>query len=145
VGILLFLFVLGAALAACGSTSPHPNAFVHCGTVRVTAGRVQPADAAAARAAENCFAHNYTSCQASVLAYTDMGVDTSTTHDLAESAFNGKCAVTDQVQRSIAPGGGTPFPAQTYTCAAVQQQADGLHVTGCGQEGTVLVPAPPAG
>jgi hypothetical protein len=148
VGTLFAAWLVCAALAvsglaACGATTP-PNAFHQCGTVHVAAGRILPQDAAAASAAETCFAHNFTNCQASVLTVTEMGVDTGTTHNFTENLMNGKCTVRDIVQGYTANGGGTTFPSQTYTCAAMQQQADGLHITDCGQEGTVLVPAPPA-
>jgi hypothetical protein len=141
-GALLVVWLVFPMLAACGTPTVHPNAFHQCGTVHVAAGRVLPADAAAATAAENCFAHNYTSCQATVLTFTAMGVDTGATQNFAESLVNGKCTVTDTVQGYTAVGGGKTFPTQTYTCAGVQPQADGLHFTACGQQGDVLVPAP---
>jgi hypothetical protein len=131
------------ALAACGETTP-PNAFHQCGAVHVAAGRVLPGDAAAARAAEDCFARDYASCAPATLVFTFMGVDTGTTRTFSESLSNGKCTVTDAVQGYTANGGGKTFPTQTYTCAGLRQQADGLHVTGCGQDGDVVVPAPAA-
>jgi hypothetical protein len=91
-----------------------------------------PADAAAASAAENCFPHNYATCQAAVLTFTAMGVDAGTTQNFAEHLSNGQCTVTDTVQGYTAVGVGKTFPTQTYTCARVQQQEDGLHFTACG-------------
>jgi hypothetical protein len=73
-----------------------------------------------------------------------MGVDTGATQNFIEHLSNGKCAVTDSVQGYTANGGGKTFPTLTYACSGVQQQADGLHFTACGQEGDVLVPAPSA-
>jgi hypothetical protein len=73
-----------------------------------------------------------------------MGVDTGTTQNFIEHSSNGKCAVMDSVQGYTANGGGKTFPTLTYACSGVQQQADGLHFTACGQEGDVLVPAPSA-
>jgi hypothetical protein len=143
-GALLAVWLVFPALAACGTSTVYPNVAHQCGTVNLAAGRVLPADAAAASAAENCFAHNYASCQASVLSFTAMGVDTGTTQTFAEHLSNGRCTVTDTVQGYTANGGGKTFPAQTYTCAGVQQQADGLHFSACGQQGDVLVPAPAA-
>jgi hypothetical protein len=143
-GTLLAIWLVFPALAACGTSIIHPNAFHQCGTVHIAAGRVLPADVAAAASAENCFAHSYASCQAAVLTFTAMGVDTGTTQNFAEHLSNGQCTVTDTVQGYTAVGGGKTFPARTYTCARVQQQADGLHITACGQQGDVLVPAPVA-
>jgi hypothetical protein len=115
-----------------------------CGTVHVAAGRVLPQQAAAASAAESCFAHAYATCQPATLTYTSMGVDTGATQNFIERPVNGKCALSDVVQAYTANGGGKTFPTQTYTCSGMQQQADGLHFTGCGQEGDVLVLAPGA-
>ena len=141
--VLLAAWLVCGALAACGMTTP-PNAMHHCGTVHVAAGRVLPQEAAAASAAESCFAHAYTTCQPSTLTYTSMGVDTGTTQNFIEALSNGKCALTDIVQGYTANGGGKTYPAQTYTCSGMQQQADGLHFTDCGQVGNVVVPAPSA-
>jgi hypothetical protein len=131
------------ALAGCGASTP-PTAFHKCGTVNLAAGRVLPQEAATASAAESCFAHAYASCQPAELTYTSMGVDTGTTQHFIEHLSNGTCAVTDSVQGYTANFGGKTFPTQTYTCSSMQQEADGLHFTGCGQAGDVLVPAPTA-
>jgi hypothetical protein len=141
-GALLAVWLVFPTLAACGTSTVIPNVAHQCGTVHVAAARVLPADAAAASAAESCFAHNYASCQAAVLTVTTMGVDTGTTQTFAEHLSNGQCTVTDTVQGYTANGGGKTFPAQTYTCTGVHQQADGLHFSACGQQGEVLVPAP---
>jgi hypothetical protein len=138
---LLAVGLACGALAGCGETTP-PFVFHSCGTVHVAAGRVLPADAAAATAAENCFAQAYTTCQATVLTYTSIGVDTGSTQTFSESRFNGACAVKDIVQGYTANGGGKTFPSQTYACTGVQQRSDGLLFTSCGAAGDVLVPAP---
>jgi hypothetical protein len=54
------------------------------------------------------------------------------------------CIVTESMQGYTANGGSKTFPAQTYTCATVQQQADRLHFRACGQQSDVLVSAPAA-
>jgi hypothetical protein len=141
------LLVVGpvcGALLACAVTTPiEHNVFQQCGTVRTAVGHVLPQDAAAATAAESCFARAYTTgCQASVLTYTSMGVDTGVTQTFSESRFNGACAVKDTVQGYTANGGGKTFPSQTSACTSVRQQADGLLFTSCGAAGDVLVPAP---
>jgi hypothetical protein len=142
-GAILAVWLVCAALAACGTTTP-PTAIHQCGTVHVAAGRVLPQEAAAASAAESCFAHAYATCQPAALTFTSMGVDTGATQTFIEHLSNGQCTVTDSVQGYTANGGGKTFPTQTYTCSGMQQQADGLHFTDCGQEGDVLVPAPSA-
>jgi hypothetical protein len=139
--VLPAVWLVCGVLAACGETTP-PFVFHSCGTVHVAAGRVPPGDAAAATAAENCFAQAYTTCQPTVLTYTSMGVDTGTTQTFSASRVNGACAVKDVVQAYTANGGGKTFPSQTYTCTGVQQRADGLLFTSCGAAGDVLVPAP---
>ena len=142
VALLVVVLVCGLLLA-CGVTTPvEHNVFQQCGTVHVAAGRVLPGDAATATAAEDCFARAYATCQPSVLTYTSMGVDTGATQTFSASRVNGACALKDVVQGYTANGGGKTFPSQTYTCASVEQQADGLLFTSCGAAGDVLVPAP---
>jgi hypothetical protein len=145
-GALLAVWLVCTVLVACGETTPvERNTVPPCGTVRAAAGRVLPENAAAAGAAENCFAHAYaTGCRIEMyLVYIDVAGNATTTQSFLEKlGRSDTCAVADIVQVSPATGGGTPVPTQTYACAGMQQQADGLLFSRCGQEGNVLVPAP---
>jgi hypothetical protein len=142
---LLVAWLMGGALVACGVTTPiERNTVPPCGTVRASAGRVLPADAAAARTAEECFAQNYaTHCHTAMrLIYIDVAGNVSTTQTFIEELGKADtCTVADAVQVSTATGGGTPAPVQDYACAGMQQLANGLLFTSCGQEGDPLVPA----
>jgi hypothetical protein len=88
--------------------------------------------------AENCFWHAFQQCNAATLTFEASGIDTGIIHTFTVMNNNGTCSISDATQHYIAPR--PPQSGNTYMCAGLVQQADGLHFSGCGDEGTVVVP-----
>jgi hypothetical protein len=143
---------ISIALVACGSStgsggsgnSATPTATAqaqNCGTI-ATNPRGLPTDLTVALKNEQCFSQAYQQCHNATLVYTLHGVDTTAVRTFTIENHNGQCTILDAMQHSIAPG---PLsPAKTYQCSAVALQPDGLHITGCGQDGTngsIIVPS----
>lgn len=147
VGIVAVL--ISIALVACGSStgsggSATPTATAqaqNCGTI-ATNPRGLPTDLTVALKNEQCFAQAYQQCHNATLVYTLHGVDTTAVRTFTIENHNGQCTILDAMQHSIAPA---PLsPAKTYQCSAVALQPDGLHITGCGQDGnngTIILPS----
>ncbi|HLJ35715.1 MAG TPA: hypothetical protein VKU38_18815 [Ktedonobacteraceae bacterium] len=146
---ILAIFV-SAALVACGSSttgsggSATPTTQVqaqNCGTVN-TNPRGLPTDVNAARQNEQCFYQAYQQCHNASLVFTLHGLDTSMVHKFTITNHNNQCIITDAMQHSIAPA---PLsPAQIFQCSTMSLVTDGLHISGCGQEGnngTIIVPS----
>ncbi len=141
--------LISIALVACGSStgsggSATPTATAqaqNCGTI-ATNPRGVPTDLTAALKYEQCFSQAYQQCHNATLVYTLHSVDTSVVRTFTIENHNGRCTILDAMQHSIAPG---PLsPAKIYQCSAVALQPDGLHFTGCGQDGnsgTIIVPS----
>ena len=147
-GLLLTLLCLGALLAACGTnggtttgggTAPTPTkaAVQQCGTIHTTPqGNVT--DTNAAKAAEFCFSQAYQQCQPAKLDYMLISLDSGVNRTFTIKSDNGKCTITDAAQHYVVPQ--KPGPAQVYTCTGLTTQADGLHLSSCGQDGNLVVP-----
>lgn len=150
-GLVLFLVLL--LLAACGTnangtttggggtpaaTSSPPPA-QHCGVVHTQRLQVVPAEQDLARRVEDCFWQAYQQCHPATMTYSQGNLDTVMLHTFALASQNGRCVITDAVQRSVLPR--PPQSAGSYTCASLSRQSDGLRFTGCGSEGNVLVPS----
>ena len=138
VGIIAIF--ISAALVACGSSTgsggsatPTTQAQTqNCGTIETTP-RGMPMNQTTAQQSENCFFQTYQHCQNATLVYGLHGVDTSVVRTFTIENHNGRCTILDAMQHSIAPA---PLsPAKTFQCSTVSMQADGLHITGCGQDG----------
>ncbi len=82
---------------------------------------------AAVRLTEACFARDYQQCYPALLYYVTGSAPVDTFR------VSASCQLT-LVQSGNLPG--TP-------CASLTQQADGLHMIGCGSQGDILVPARP--
>jgi len=140
-GIVIALLLV-EALAACGSATlssptptPTPKA---CGTVAMLiTGRL--IDQAAAEQVENCFWQAYQHCQAASMQVTTMGIDAGTIRIFTVESRGASCQVTDMVHTYVAPN--HTGPVMIYPCSGVTQQAVGLLIAGCGNDGNVVVPA----
>ena len=83
---------------------------------------------------ESCFAQSAQHCYAASMHYVPNTTTANQTHafSIAEAA----CTITDTTLDQQ-----TGQTLASYTCASVVQQQDGLHLTSCGKDGTILVPA----
>src|SRR5437588_4082613 len=143
--MLLRLVMFITRIAACassstGSQNPTPTTSTQaqkCGSVR-TNPRGIPLNGAAAKQAEDCFWQAYQKCHAASITFTTTGVDTVAVHTFTIQNNGEQCSVSDAVQHAIVPA--SLSAAKTYTCTGVTKQADGLHFTGCGNEGNIIVP-----
>ena len=141
----LLVAVISAGIAACassssGSQNPTPTTSTQvqkCGSVR-TNPRGIPLNGPATKQAEDCFWQAYQKCHAASLSFTTTGVDTVVVRTFTIQNNGEQCSVSDTVQHAIVPA---PLSAaKTYTCTGVTEQADGLHFTGCGNDGNIIVP-----
>lgn len=143
VPMLLFCILVVAGVAACGSTAegaqnPLPPLHVRtCGSVQ-TSPRGLPLNAAMAKQAEACFWQAYQKCQPAILGFASASVDTVALHTFSIRPSVQTCSVTDTMQHAIVPA--KLSAAKTYTCTGVAAKSDGLHFSGCGDEGDVIVP-----
>src|SRR5450759_2491702 len=143
--MLLFCVLVVAALAACGSTvggAQHPTQTPalqvrKCGSVQTTP-RGLPLNAVTAKQAEECFWQAYQKCQPATLGFTSTSVDTVALHTFSIRTSGQNCSVTDAMQHAIVPA--KLSAAKTYTCTGVAAKSDGLHFSGCGEEGDVKHP-----
>lgn len=142
----LLCIIISVMLAGCGSntgsgdaqnpTPTTPTQVQKCGAVQ-TNPRGVPLNGTAAKKAEDCFWQAYQKCSPATLVYTLTGVDTVKVRTFALQNNGGHCSVSDAVQHTIVPA---PLSAaKTYTCAGVTQKPDGLHLSGCGEDGDVVV------
>lgn len=147
-GFLLTFLCLAALLAACGTnggtttgggTSPTPTQATvqQCGTIHTTP-RGNVTDTTAAKAAEFCFSQAYQQCHPAKLGFMLVSLDSGVNRTFTINSNNGKCTITDAAQHYVVPQ--KPGPVQTYICTGLTTQADGLHLTSCGQDGNVVVP-----
>ena len=158
---LLLAMVLGVGLVACGSnpgggtttgTAPTATATISssatststntsdgqkCGTISVSA-RGALEDAGLSTKAATCFWQAYQQCHAASLVYRVNGLDTSTVRTFTLEKKNGSCAIHDAVQHFVVPHqiGAT----KNYTCSAIVNSNNQLHISGCGEDGTVVIP-----
>lgn len=143
VGLLLAVIAVGIAACASSSTGSQnptpttPTQAQKCGSVR-TNPRGTPVNGAAAKQAEDCFWQAFQQCHPASLSFTSTGVDTVEVHTFTIQSNGQQCSVNDAGQHAIVPA---PLSAaKTYACTGVAMQADGLHFTGCGNEGNIIVP-----
>ncbi|MGB8644934.1 MAG: hypothetical protein WCF84_06835 [Anaerolineae bacterium] len=90
--------------------------------------------------AENCFRQSFESCASATLTVSIRGVDAGTTHVFTIVKSAGGCRVSDTLQSYVIPLR-TPSPS-TVQCTGVVTRNGGLVITGCGDEGDILIPAP---
>ncbi|GER91134.1 hypothetical protein KDW_52960 [Dictyobacter vulcani] len=143
--MLLSCLLLMTTLAACdssvaGAQNPTPTQTLQvqqCGKVQMTP-RGLPMNAATAKQAATCFWQAYQKCQPATLGFTSPSIDTLAVHTFSIRRNGQSCSVTDAMQHTVVPAK-LPTP-KTYTCTGVAAKADGLHFSGCGAEGDVVVP-----
>ncbi|HEY7834633.1 MAG TPA: hypothetical protein VIG30_13745 [Ktedonobacterales bacterium] len=135
---VVVVFLAALALAACGASSPGASGGGNCGAVHSGAGG---AFAQGTSATVDCFWQAYSHCQSATLTFTEMGVDTSSTHTLTiKPGSNGTCSVSDAVSFFQASGGF--HSTHNYQCSGMRQSSGGLVAEQCGTEGNVVIPAP---
>lgn len=136
--LALVMFVgCGVALAACGGSDSATAQ--NCGQLQSLNGHFLEAGDKV-KQSESCFFHAFQQCSAATLTFRASGVDAGVIHTFTTQNNGGVCSISDQTQHYVAPN--PPQAGATYTCTGLTQQADGLHFSGCGDEGIVLVPAP---
>ncbi|HEV2583276.1 MAG TPA: hypothetical protein VGT44_20620 [Ktedonobacteraceae bacterium] len=139
---LAVLFVVAACSSGTsgqgGSSTATPLTTQNCGSLHSTVAGLLQADKAVAQQDETCFYQAYKQCHPATLTYQAASLDTGAIHHFSITARSGSCTLTDGFQHYIAPN--PPGGAITYTCAAVQMQSDGLHITACGNAGDVVIP-----
>ncbi|HEU5230108.1 MAG TPA: hypothetical protein VFU49_19975 [Ktedonobacteraceae bacterium] len=156
----LLAIILGIGLVACGSnqgggaatgttptattgsTSPTATTTAQtgvqqCGSINI-APRGTVENAGLSTKAADCFWKAYQQCQAASLIYRVGGLDTSTVRTLTIEKQNGACAITDAVQNFVVPH--QIGPTKNYVCNKVSNSNGQLHISGCGADGTVIIP-----
>jgi hypothetical protein len=93
--------------------------------------------------AEQCLWNAYETCQAATLVYNDAGLDFTETHAVSVQKRGGSCSVTDAAQGKQNESFKSPTRVN-YHCLGIEQQARGLVILGCGEEGDVTIPASPS-
>jgi hypothetical protein len=151
-GLLALIFLL----AACGSggggqggtggtggtgstATPTPLATQNCGSLHSNYAGLLPGDKAKAQQDENCFYQAYKQCHPATLTYQSVSIDSGTIDHFSVKLANGSCSLSDGHQHFIAPN--PPGGAIIYACASAQMLSDGLHITSCGDAGTVVIPS----
>ena len=143
----LLMAVISVGIAACassssGSQNPTPTKSTQvqkCGSVRTNPRGISQ-NGPSAKQAEDCFWQAYQKCHAASLTFTTTGVDTVLVRTFTIQNNGEQCSVSDTVQHAIVPA---PLSAaKTYTCTGVTEQADGLHFTGCGNDGNIILTLP---
>lgn len=139
--MLLVCILVVVGVAACGSTvegaqNPTPHMRT-CGSVQ-TSPRGLPLNATMAKQAEACFWQAYQKCQPAMLGFTSTSVDTVALHTFSIRTSHQNCSVTDTMQHAVVPA--KLSAAKIYICTGVAAKPDGLHFSGCGDEGDVIMP-----
>jgi len=133
--ISVALIACGSSTASGGSATPTPTTQAqtqNCGTIQTTP-RGMPSNETTAQQSEHCFALAFQQCHNAILVYSLHGLDTSVVRTFTIENHNGQCTILDAMQHSIAPA---PLsPAKTFQCSTMAMHVDGLHITGCGQDG----------
>jgi hypothetical protein len=125
------------AMAACGGSAP--ATVQNCGQLHSLNGHFLEAGDKV-KQSESCFLQAFQQCSAATLTFQVSGVDAGVIHTFTTQNTSGTCSISDQTQHYVAPN--PPQAGTAYICTGLTQQADGLHFSGCGDEGIVLVPAP---
>ena len=148
--IATLIALLTLLLAACSSnaggqgqaTIPTPTPLLQvqkCGTIHSMHSEIAPGDQNTVKQPVNCFWQAFQRCQPAILTYALNGLDAGTVNTFILKNANGKCAITDGVQRYIAPH--PPGKTTTYICSNVKLQSDGLYFFSCDNVGTIIVPS----
>jgi hypothetical protein len=149
---LSFAFI-SIALAACtysgahqgNSLSTQPSAPVvntpasvqKCGIVQDPGSLKVPIADSGAEQAENCFWHAFQHCQPASLISILGGMEVSLTRTFNIHNESGNCLISDTKQRRNVSN--LHSVAESYICAGLIQQPNGLHFNACGKDGDVFV------
>ncbi len=106
---------------------------IDCGQVRVSPG---VAPAAAALDSAGCFQFAFESCRPAQIAL--LNTDSGTTRTFATGKQGTRCYIVLTTQFSDPSKGPVPAPIQ---CLGEALQTDGLHISGCGGQEDILIPA----
>lgn len=139
IGVVLLLGLLTTGglvtVLAINHTTPPPQV-QNCGQV-LTHGAYTVYNKDAIQA-ENCFWQAYQHCQAATLIYHTMGVDAGATDTLTVEKNGSSCLLYVKAQTYVIP---ITSKTSTFTCASMTKQEDGLHVAGCDNGATFLIPS----
>ncbi|HZO73282.1 MAG TPA: hypothetical protein VFB60_13845 [Ktedonobacteraceae bacterium] len=157
VSCVLLAIILGIGLAACGSnqgsggtvTGTTPTATTgststtpsttgqNCGSINLSP-RGTLEDAGLSTKAADCFIKAYQQCQSASLIYRVGGIDTTTVRTFTIEKQGSNCVISDAVQNFVVPHQiGT---TKNYTCNGVVISNNQLRISGCGTDGTVIIP-----
>lgn len=118
-----------------GGDSSNPVSPTFTVSLEVDCGYVQNGMSAdVEKITENCFAQATQHCNAATMHYAPDA--TIAHHSYVFTVAEAACTITDTSMDKQ-----TGQTLGTYTCTAVAQQQDGLHFSGCGKDGTIVVPA----
>lgn len=154
---LLLAIILGIGLVACGSnqgggtttggatTGTTPTATTgststtgqKCGSINVSPhGTLE--NAGLSTQAGTCFLKAYQQCQSASLIYRVGGIDTTTVRTFTIEKQGSNCAITDSVQNFVVPR--QIGLTKNYTCNGVTVSNNQIHISGCGADGTIIIP-----
>ena len=131
------LALANAATEQAAANATAAAAPADCGSVAI-ANNGLPQDASAL-SNESCFQLAFESCRPAVLTVTQHGVDTSSIIRLETHKQGTRCSVLATIQSTVLP---QPPRTTTVECRGESSQADGLHITNCGGQKDIIVPAP---
>ena len=138
--------VLLAVLIVAGFVFAHSNATAQttpkaCGTV-IMHGTGSPAfgvQNTSPSQVTNCFWQAYQQCQLATMHLTFMGVDAGVQHTFTLAKQGNACTITDSAQNYNVVVKLKAKPVVS-TCTNVAMQSDGLHITGCSNGDTFVIP-----
>lgn len=138
-GIALVALLVVAGLLFARSRSV--TAQTACGTVIMhsATGPAFSVQHSSVQQVTNCFWQAYQQCQAATMQVTLMGVDAGVQHTFTLQKKGSGCAVTDSALNYNVVVKLKAKPVVS-ACSGMAMQADGLHITGCGNQGTFVIP-----
>jgi hypothetical protein len=139
--VLVAILIVAGLVFAHSNNATAQTAPKACGTV-IMHGTGSPAfgvqNSSPAQVA-NCFWQAYQQCQPATMQLTFMGVDAGVRHTFTIQKKGSVCAITDSAQNYNVSVKLTSKPVIS-TCTGMAMQADGLHITGCGNGNTFIIP-----
>lgn len=87
----------------------------------------------------NCFWQAYQQCQPAIMQVTLMGVDAGVEHTFTIQKKGSTCSITDNAQNYNVSIKLKAKPVVSG-CSSMAMQSDGLLITGCGDEGSFIIP-----
>ncbi len=131
------LAIANAATTQAAANATSAAAAADCGSVAIANNGLPQEGSALGN--ESCFQLAFESCRPAVLTVTQHGVDTSSTIRLETRKQGTRCSVLATIQSAVLP---QPPKTTTVECRGESSQADGLHITNCGSQADIIVPAP---